>query len=57
MVKVLFGFTVHEVFFAAVALLGAGLVYAALTGSCGLASLLARMPWNRASTVRDRANA
>ncbi len=30
------------------ALVGAGLVFAALTDTCGMAMLLARMPWNRA---------
>lgn len=29
-------------------LVGAGLTFAGLTGFCGLARLLARMPWNRA---------
>lgn len=29
------------------AFLGAGLVFAGLSGTCGMASLLARMPWNR----------
>ena len=28
---------------------GAGLVFAGLTGFCGMARLLKRMPWNRAS--------
>ena len=28
---------------------GAGLVFSAVTGTCGLALLLARMPWNRRS--------
>jgi rhodanese-related sulfurtransferase len=28
---------------------GAGLVYAGATGTCGMAMLLARMPWNRAA--------
>lgn len=34
--------------FAALAgLMGAGLVFAGATGKCGMAALLARMPWNR----------
>jgi rhodanese-related sulfurtransferase len=45
--KVFFGFTVHELFFAAAALLGAGLIVAGITRWCGLARLLARLPWNR----------
>lgn len=45
--KVVFGFTVHEFFFVLGALIGAGLVTAGLTRWCGLANLIARMPWNR----------
>lgn len=45
--KVLFGFTVHEVFFLAAAAIGAGLVTAGVTRWCGMAQLMARMPWNR----------
>jgi hypothetical protein len=28
--------------------LGCGLLFAGVTGTCGMAILLARMPWNRA---------
>jgi rhodanese-related sulfurtransferase len=45
--KVFFGFTVHELFFAVVALIGAGLIVAGTTRWCGVAQLLARLPWNR----------
>lgn len=45
--KVVFGFAVHELFFVLGALLGAGLITAGLTRWCGMARLLARMPWNR----------
>lgn len=38
---------VHPAFLAIPALLGAGLVFAGVTGACGLAAVLARMPWNR----------
>lgn len=31
-------------------LMGCGLLFAGLTGTCGLALLLAKMPWNRAAT-------
>ena len=31
-------------------LMGCGLLFAGLTGTCGLALLLVKMPWNRAST-------
>ena len=46
--KVVFGFTVHELFFAATALIGAGLIVAGTTRWCGMARLIARLPWNRA---------
>ena len=45
--KVFFGFTVHELFFVFAALIGAGLVTAGVTRWCGMARLIARMPWNR----------
>ena len=45
--KVFFGFTVHELFFAAIPLIGAGLIVAGVTRWCGLARLIATMPWNR----------
>lgn len=51
MLKVAFGFTLHELFFVAAALIGAGLVFAGVTRWCGMARLLARMPWNRASAA------
>lgn len=40
---------VHPYFIALSALVGAGLVFAAVTDTCGMAMLLARMPWNRRS--------
>ncbi|MCB1800063.1 MAG: rhodanese-like domain-containing protein [Gammaproteobacteria bacterium] len=45
--KVFFGFTVHELFFVAGAAIGAGLITAGITRWCGMARLMARMPWNR----------
>jgi hypothetical protein len=45
--KVFFGFTVHELFFVAAAAIGAGLITAGITRWCGMAQLMARMPWNR----------
>lgn len=46
--KVVFGFAVHELFFVLGALIGAGLVTAGITRWCGLTRLMSRMPWNRA---------
>jgi len=41
------GFLVHEALFGLSAFIGAGLVFAGLTDTCGMGMLLARMPWNR----------
>ena len=45
--KVFFGFTVHELFFAAIPIIGAGLIVAGITRWCGMARLIAMMPWNQ----------
>jgi rhodanese-related sulfurtransferase len=45
--KVLLGFSVHELFFALTAMIGVGLIVAGVTRWCGMAKLIARMPWNR----------
>lgn len=39
--------TVHEYFAGVAAFIGAGLMFAAITNSCGMGMLLAKMPWNR----------
>jgi len=44
------GFTVSPWFHALSAAVGAGLVFAGVSGFCGMATLLRRMPWNRALT-------
>ncbi len=36
--------------------IGAGLIFAGLSGWCGMAKLLARMPWNRVPTCSAAAN-
>jgi len=41
------GFAVHPGFFGLSAFVGAGLTFAGATGFCGMARLLAAMPWNR----------
>jgi rhodanese-related sulfurtransferase len=45
----LLGWLVHPAFIALSAFVGAGLVYAGITDTCGMGLLLARMPWNRGS--------
>jgi rhodanese-related sulfurtransferase len=42
------GVFVHPGFLALPAFVGAGLVFAGVTDTCGMGMLLARMPWNRA---------
>jgi rhodanese-related sulfurtransferase len=37
----------HPIFLALSAFVGAGLVFAGVTDTCGMGMLLARMPWNR----------
>lgn len=41
------GSTVAPAFYALSAFVGAGLVFAGVTNTCGMALLLARMPWNK----------
>lgn len=41
---------VHPGFVGLAAFFGAGLMFAGVTGTCGLAAILSRMPWNRASS-------
>ncbi len=45
------GLLSHPGFFGLSAFVGAGLVFAGVTDTCGMAMLLARMPWNRAPAV------
>jgi rhodanese-related sulfurtransferase len=41
------GFFVHQYFIGLAAFVGAGLVFAGVTDTCGMGMLLARMPWNQ----------
>jgi rhodanese-related sulfurtransferase len=48
------GFFVHPIFFVVPAFIGAGLAFAGLTNTCGMAMLLSKMPWNqRVSGTRE----
>jgi hypothetical protein len=44
---VVLGFTIHPAFFGLAGFVGAGLVFAGITDTCGMGMLLARMPWNQ----------
>ena len=43
----LLGFTVHSNFYYIPAFMGLGLIFAGVSGFCGMAKLMAKMPWNR----------
>jgi len=45
------GFFVHPYFIGLSAFVGAGLVFAGITDTCGMGMMLARMPWNRVSNL------
>jgi len=44
------GWFVHPGFLGLSAFVGAGLVFAGITDTCGMGMLLAKMPWNQATT-------
>ena len=46
-ISVVLGLAVQTAFLGLAAFVGAGLVFAGSTGWCGMARLLAIMPWNR----------
>ena len=50
---VLLGYFLRPGFLGLSALVGAGLAFAAVTDVCGMAMILAKMPWNRASIARQ----
>ena len=52
--KVFFGFTVHQLFFAAIPIIGAGLIVAGITRWCGMAQLMAMMPWNQGTDCSNK---
>jgi rhodanese-related sulfurtransferase len=54
---VLLGATVSPWLYGLSAFVGAGLVFAGVTGTCGLARMLRLMPWNRAAAVAPGAAA
>jgi len=47
----LLSWLVHPAFIALSAFVGAGLVYAGVTNTCGMALLLAHMPWNQCNDL------
>jgi rhodanese-related sulfurtransferase len=53
---VVLGTWVHPGFYGLAAFVGAGLTFAGLTDWCGMAMLLAKMPWNQRSGIRCAGN-
>ena len=51
---VLLGWLVHPAFFGLSAFVGVGLMFAGITDWCGMAMVLAKMPWNRGDGCGDR---
>lgn len=49
------GWLVHPAFMGLSAFVGAGLVFAGITDTCGMGLLLARMPWNQAGSEQPPA--
>ncbi len=47
---VILGWLLHPAFLALSAFVGAGLMFAGITDTCGMGMLLAKMPWNRVSS-------
>ncbi len=45
------GLSIHPGFFVLCAFIGSGLFFAGITGWCGMATLLKRMPWNKPRTA------
>lgn len=51
LIGVVLGYLAAPGFFVLSGLIGAGLLFAGLSGWCGMAKLLALMPWNRSATI------
>jgi len=49
----LLGFVVAPVFFALPLFVGGGLLFAGVSGFCGMAKLLMRLPWNRRAVAQS----
>ena len=51
LIGVVLAFAVHLFFALLSGFVGAGLVFAAITDTCGMAMMLARMPWNKEKQI------
>ena len=51
------GWFVHPAFFGLTGFVGAGLIFAGITDTCGMGMILARMPWNQCSSSTNSCRA
>ncbi len=56
LIGALLSFFAHAYWFGLPAFIGAGLLFAGITDTCGMGMLLARMPWNQVSKADERAS-
>jgi rhodanese-related sulfurtransferase len=54
LVGAVLGFFVHPYFIGLSAFVGAGLMFAGITDTCGMGLMLARMPWNQVKTAEPK---
>jgi len=47
LVGVILGYALHPGFFAVPGMVGAGLMFSGISGTCAMARMLRMMPWNR----------
>lgn len=50
LIGIILGWFVHPALVGLSAFVGAGLIFAGITDTCGMGMILARMPWNKSST-------
>ena len=51
---VILGYTVHPAFFGLSGFVGAGVMFAGITGSCAMGMLMAKMPWNQVTECKSK---
>ena len=56
LIKVLFGYTIHELFFIAIPVLAIGLIVAGLSNWDGPTRLFTLLPWNQKTHVSDQSS-
>jgi hypothetical protein len=57
LIGAMLGWFVHPYWIGLSAFIGAGLVFAGITDTCGMAMLLSRMPWNQVEGAKGTPDA